>query len=130
MQWLLLLLNDTNIIWHRHRFSEKQKVINWLICCFLSTVREVTDAPMLTSSLQTFYDRHHELVIRYEISISRMTMGSFPFYLGLFFPLSPTLLSLTIWVTRRVSYRKHEPLSLREYLGAQPVFVGLCLSSY
>jgi hypothetical protein len=31
-------------------------------------------APGLTSSLQSFYDRHHDLVDRYEISISQMTM--------------------------------------------------------
>jgi len=30
-------------------------------------------APMLKSSLQNLYDRHHNLVDRYEISISQMT---------------------------------------------------------
>ena len=31
-------------------------------------------APMLKSSLQKFYGRHHNLADRYEISISKMTM--------------------------------------------------------
>ena len=30
--------------------------------------------PKLKSSLQKFYDRHHDLVDRYEISISQITM--------------------------------------------------------
>jgi hypothetical protein len=32
-------------------------------------------APMLKSSLQKFYGRHHNLVDRYEISIFQMTMN-------------------------------------------------------
>jgi hypothetical protein len=35
-------------------------------------------APMLTLPLQTAYARHHELVVRYEIFISQMTMDYFP----------------------------------------------------
>ena len=34
------------------------------------------------------YSRHHDLVDRYEISISQMTMDSFAFYVDVFFPLS------------------------------------------
>ena len=33
----------------------------------------------LKSSLEKFYDRHHDLVDRYEISISQMTMNRFLF---------------------------------------------------
>ena len=33
--------------------------------------------PTLKSNLQTFYGRHHELVDRYEISISQMTIDRF-----------------------------------------------------
>jgi hypothetical protein len=33
--------------------------------------------PMLKSSLQKFYVRHHDLVDHYEISISQMTMDLF-----------------------------------------------------
>jgi hypothetical protein len=33
----------------------------------------------LKSSLQKFYDRHHDLVDRYEISISQITMNRFLF---------------------------------------------------
>jgi hypothetical protein len=35
--------------------------------------------PRLKSSLQKFFGRNHELVDRYEISISQMTMNLFPF---------------------------------------------------
>ena len=44
-------------------------------------------APRLKSSIQKFYDRHHNLVDRYKISISNDN-GSFTFYLDIFFPLS------------------------------------------
>jgi len=33
----------------------------------------------LKSLLQKFHDRHHDLVNRYETSISQMAMGLFPF---------------------------------------------------
>ena len=33
--------------------------------------------PMLKSTIQAFYGRHHELVDSYEISISQMTMDRF-----------------------------------------------------
>ena len=46
-------------------------------------------APRLKLSLQIFYCRHHDLVDRYEISISQMTIGSSPLYVD---PLSPTKL--------------------------------------
>jgi hypothetical protein len=36
-------------------------------------------APRLKSSLQKFYDRHHNLVDRDELSISKMTMNIFLF---------------------------------------------------
>jgi hypothetical protein len=37
-------------------------------------LKKVYFAPMLWSSLQKFYSRHHDLADRYEISISKMTM--------------------------------------------------------
>jgi hypothetical protein len=40
----------------------------------LQLLKQGFAAPGLTSSLQSFYDRHHDLVDRYEISISQMTM--------------------------------------------------------
>ena len=46
-------------------------------------------APILKSLLQTFYGRHHELVDRYEIYISKMAMDPFS---STVFPLSPTRL--------------------------------------
>ena len=46
-------------------------------------------APILKSLLQTFYGRHHELVDRYEIYISKMAMD--PFFSSVL-PLSPTRL--------------------------------------
>lgn len=39
------------------------------------------------ASLQNFYDRHQELLYRYEISISQVAYGSFPFFADLSFPL-------------------------------------------
>ena len=50
-------------------------------------------ASRLNSSLQTFYDRYHDLVDRYEISISQMTMDHYLFTQISFFPLSPTMFS-------------------------------------
>jgi len=58
--------------------------------------------------------------------------GSFTFYVDFYFPLSlPRLvpeLTVYIWVTRRVSYKKQELLTLREHLSSSPVFlVGVVL---
>ena len=60
-------------------------------------------APRLKSSLQRLYSRHHNLVDRYEISLSHMTNdnGIFTFYVDVFFPLSmPRLLpDLTVYMS-------------------------------
>ena len=83
---------------------------------------------MLQSSLQTLYSRHHDLVAHYEISLSQRTIIFFPFYVDCFVSsiTDKTFIGLDyIRVTRRVSYKKQERLTLREHLGSPPVFGGV-----
>jgi hypothetical protein len=49
---------------------------------------------------------------------------SFPFYVDIFIPLSPTILlpGWTMWITWRVSWTKQEILNLHEHHGPQPLF--------
>ena len=54
--------------------------------------------PKLPSSLQKIYGRHHDLVDRYELSISRIIFLSSVS--------ATTLVGLYIWVKRPVSYKK------------------------
>ena len=65
-------------------------------------------APKLRSSHQKLYTRHHDLVNRYEISISQMTMVLLLciIYVDVFFPLSlPRLLSnLTIYMSNTAEF--------------------------
>ena len=75
--------------------------------------------PKLKSSLHIFYGRHHNLVDRYEISISQMTLdGFFPYYCQDF-----DRTWLHIWVTRWVFYRKQELVTLREHRNSPPLFL-------
>jgi hypothetical protein len=85
----------------------------------------------LKSSLQNIYGRHHNLVYRYEISISQMTKD--------LFLLRRCFLSsidcqdfdqtwLYIWVTRWVSYKKQELRTLREHLDSPLVLCGVCVA--
>ena len=73
----------------------------------------------MKSSLQQFYCCHYELVDRYEISISQMTINLFPCKYIVFFLLSQIRLlpNFTIYVTLLVSYQKQE-------LRVQPRFCG------
>jgi hypothetical protein len=86
-------------------------------------------APVLKSSLHKLYGRHHNLVDHYEISISQIT-----FYVDVYFLYHCQYFYQTwlyIRVTRRVSYKKHELLTLREHLSWLPVFLwGPCCSSF
>jgi hypothetical protein len=54
---------------------------------------------------------------------------SFTFYVDVFFPLSLprhlSILTIYIWVTRRVSYKKQELLTLRKHLSSLPYFGGV-----
>ena len=56
---------------------------------------------MLRSSLRKLYGRNHDLVDRYEISISQMTMNNLLFYVDFFFRLSlpRRLLDLTLYMS-------------------------------
>ena len=74
-------------------------------------------------SLWTFFGRHHDLVDRYEIFISQMTMDLFLYLYVDFYRTS-----LYIWVTRRVSYKKQEELlTLHQYLVSPSVVAGAVL---
>ena len=71
----------------------------------------------LKSLLQKFYGRHHNLVGRYEIFISQITMDLLFFYVVVFFPLSLQRLlpEFTIYMSSTVvPYKKQELLTLHE----------------
>jgi hypothetical protein len=79
-------------------------------------------APMLKSSLHKLYGCHHNLVDHCEISISQII-----FYVDVYF-LSITANTfyqtwLYIWITRQVSYKKHELLTFTTH----SFFVGSVL---
>jgi hypothetical protein len=81
-------------------------------------------ALMLKSSVQIFYDSHHNLVDLYEIYISQILMDNFLRRFCLSSVTDKTFIGLDfiyIWVTRRVSYKMQELLTLREHLGSPPV---------
>jgi len=65
-------------------------------------------ATRLKLSLQKFYSRHHNLVGRYKISISLMTMDLFTFYAYVLFPLSLLRLlpDLTVYMIRGCHIRR------------------------
>jgi hypothetical protein len=81
-----------------------------------------------SSSLQTLYSRHHDLVAHYEISLSQRTINFFPFYVDCFVSSITDKIFIGldyIRVTRRVSYKKQERLTLRENMGSPPVIGGV-----
>jgi hypothetical protein len=90
--------------------------------------------PRSKSLLQKFYGRHHNLVYRCEISISQVTMDLLLFtqmFSFLYHCQSIYRTWLYIWITRRVSYKKQELLTLCEHLNSPPVFWwGPCCSSF
>ena len=66
-------------------------------------------APMLNSSLNKFYSRHHNLVDRYEISISQLTMD------------------LLLFAQILMSYKRQDSLTLREHMVSPLYLVGFVL---
>jgi hypothetical protein len=86
-------------------------------------------APMLTSSLQKVYIRHHNLVWLTEIAtIDLLLFASMFSYLYHCQDFYQTWLYL--WVTRRVSYKKQELLTLRKHMRSPSIFWwGLSCSS-
>ena len=62
--------------------------------------KQVYVAPMLKSLLQKIYSRYHDLVNRYEIYISQMTVGLLISTQIVFFPLSLSILltDLTVYI--------------------------------
>ena len=81
---------------------------------------------LLTSSVSKCYGRHDDLVDRYEISISQMTMY-FPFYVYFAFLYHCQDFQRTwlyIWVKWQVSHKKQEMLTIYEHLSSSLV---LCL---
>ena len=86
------------------------------------------NALRLKSSLQKFYGRHHNLVDRYEISISQMTMDLLLFthmFSFLFRCQDMYRTSLYIGVTWRVSCNNQELLTVHEYLSSPRFFDGV-----
>jgi hypothetical protein len=83
-------------------------------------------APMFKASLQKFYGRHHNLVDRYEISISQNCSSTFYVDVSFLYHCHDFYSTwLHTWVTRRASYKKPELLTLREHLSSPPVFCGV-----
>jgi len=86
-------------------------------------------APRLKSLLQTFYGSHHDLIDRYEISRSLMTMDLFPFtqMLSALYHCQDDVYRtlLYIWVTRQVSYKKQELHTLCEHMCSLSFFGGV-----
>ena len=82
----------------------------------------------LNSSLRKIYGHHHDLVERYGISVSQMTMDMFHLpYHSRSFPHSWLITGFVTRLTRRVSLVEHELLTLPEHLSSTPVFVGFVL---
>ena len=90
--WILFLSTFVSK-WHK---SAKTKRQNHIVCrlirkkeyCINQLLKQSYAPPELKSSLQTFYGCHHELLDRYEISISQMTMDLLLFTQIFFIPLS------------------------------------------
>jgi hypothetical protein len=61
-------------------------------------------APRLKSSLQKFYDRHHNLVDHYEISISQMTMELLLFEAGTTYPTRAPEFTPYFWLGQCCSF--------------------------
>ena len=74
-------------------------------------------APKLKSSLLKFYGRHHDLVDRYDKTITQMKEDLFPW--------CPFLLHNLTWTTWQVPCRKQRLLTLPEHLSLPPVFGGV-----
>ena len=74
-------------------------------------------APKLQSSLLKFYGRHHDLVDRYDKTVSKMKEDLFTW--------CPFLILDFTWATWRVSCRKQRLLTLPEHLSLPPVFGGV-----
>jgi hypothetical protein len=72
---------------------------------------------------QSFLQRSATTVILHNDKLHISTDWAEHFFLRIVFPLTSTKLlpSLTIWVTRRVFYKKHELITLHENLGSHPV---------
>ena len=74
-------------------------------------------APKLQSSFLKFYGRHHDLVDRYDKTVSKMKEDLFTW--------CPFLILDLTWATWRVSCRKQRLLTLPEHLSLPPVFGGV-----
>ena len=81
----------------------------------------------LKSSLRKFYDRHHDLVDRYGISVSQMTTDMFHFVVSTSrsFPHSRLITGFVSRLTRRVPLVEQELLTLQEHMSSPPVFSGV-----
>ncbi len=91
-------------------------------------------ASRLKSSHQKFYGRHHNVVDHYELAISQMTMALLHFkqmFTFLYLCQDYYRTCLYICVTRQVSYKKQEQLTLREHMSSSTIFWwGLCCSTF
>ena len=85
----------------------------------------------LNSLLRKIYGRHHDLVERYGISVSQMTMDMFHLlYHSRSFPHSLLITRFASRLTRRVSLVDHELLTLPDHLSSPPVFCGVRVTRY
>ena len=88
----------------------------------LLLTRKLLNLVKLKSSLQIFYDLHHDLVDRYGISVSQMTTDMFPSWS---FPHSWLVIGFVTRLTRRVSLVEQELPTLLEHLSLPPVSSGV-----
>ena len=89
-------------------------------------------AAKLKSSLQKIYRSYHKMVDRDEISNFFNDNGSFPFEIDLSSMTHKTFGSYrpSVWVIRRVSYKRQEQLTLLDDRGSPLVFLwSPCVSS-
>ena len=107
-----MILPAYSINWHvRHYIADKRNK-------YLPILIELSDTPFALRSADVQQQQQQLINTIFSNEL-------FPFCVD-FFPLSPTrhLPDLIIWVTRWVSYKKHELLALREHLGSS------CCSSF
>ena len=122
-------------IWSFHNSYVILELVSRLYSVFLDRVQLVTQnllkqgyiALRLRSPLRKLCVRHHDLVDRYEISISQMEIQKciyFPFYddFSFLYYRQDFLPDLIIWVPRRVSYEEQELVTIREHLSSPPFF--------
>jgi len=82
----------------------------------------------LNSSLRKIYGRHHDVVDRYGISVSQMTMDMFRLsYHSPSFSHSWLITGFVTRLTRWVSLVEYELLTLPDHLSSSPVLVGFVL---